>query len=195
MRMITVQKGRTQIRYMGLVLPELAETMAGSIEAAMVELIRYWHFTYGPEHFRMGAYSRYGNREPNVYTPRYEGRGSSKRTRAPLRSPRPHRGFNGEWVTPGTLQREFLTGNMKITAKNRRMKGQAPLFVTATWPNLPRYTYVDKHGRDRAQGPKKYLELTITSDIEARDMQERLPGLIDAQLKLAEQGQTPSAAA
>lgn len=194
MRMVTTQRGRMQIRYIGLVLPDLPETMTEAVGAALADAIKYWHFAYGPEHFRISAYAKYGGREPHVYTPRHQGRGASKRVRAPLRSPRPHRGFDGERVVPGTLQREFLGGGMKIKPANKRIGKQSALVVTATWPSLPRYTYIDKHGSGRVQGPKKYLELTITSDAEARDMQERLPALIDEHLKKAEQGQTIQAA-
>ena len=190
----TTTRGRTQVRYTGLALPELSNSMTAATALAFQRLIVFWYNKFGPEHFRSGAYTRYGGREANVYEPRaYKGSGAKARSaQAPLVAPYRHRDYTGAMTYPGALRRAFLNGGMRTQVQGRGVKD---LKIVGTWPNLPRYTYIDQHGKSRAQGPKKYLELTITSEAEAQEMEQMLRVFIDEELTKMSQGQSAPAMA
>lgn len=204
MRTFTLQRGSIAIRYTGIPLPELPETMVAVLQQAMNEACVYWREKFGPEHFRIGAYSKYGGREDGVYTTRYTSR-KPRQVRAPLRSERPHKDYDGTWVQPGTLQRAFLNGVMKLVTRGAKI---SDLNVTATFPELPRYTYITKTAVYRRVNeglfgqksktvktwiplPKKWLELTITTDAEMEDIAAFVSKRVDELLNEADKGNTP----
>lgn len=162
--------GNARIRYSGLRLPTLPQDMDKAVEATLNELAGFWRETYGPRHFRREAFSAYGGfKSDHIYSQR-RSRGAEADPLVSRRgnASRTYR-FRGTTAVnsghePGNLRKAFLKGAMVL----RPVGKSASRAVRITWPGLPRYTYVDKHGRKRAQGPRKYLELTMTNDQEAR---------------------------
>lgn len=203
MKTYVSQRKGFQVRTLGIPLDQLKDTLVMILEVAMEQTIVHWRQTFGPEHFRMGAYARYGGREPGVYTPRYTRR-KPRAIRAPLRSERPHKDYDGTWVQPGGLQRAFLQGEMRLETKGT---SAADLSVTATFPELPRYTYITKTAvyRSVSEGlfappkrvktwvelPKKWLELTITTEAEAEALMAFLAKRADELMTPAQNGQPP----
>lgn len=203
MKTYVSQRKGFQVRTLGIPLDQLKETMVMILEVAMEQAIIHWRQNFGPEHFRMGAYARYGGREDGVYPYRYTSR-KPRAIRAPLRSERPHKDYDGTWVQPGGLQRAFLQGEMRLETKG---SSAADLSVTATFPELPRYTYITKTAVYRrvhaglfskAQTvktwvplPKKWLELTITTEAEAQALVAFVAKRADELTASAQNGQTP----
>lgn len=166
MQSITVENfGRARVRFTGIPLPEFPKVMRALQREALADTVAHWRDKIGPGHFETSAYARYGGREQDVYTIRRARRGQLKR---PL-------------VKTGNLRTAFLNGTMNVRASG---EGDT-LKAVATWPNLPRYTYIDKHGRKRVQGPKKYDELTILTEGEVTQLVEffatRMQQLMDAE--------------
>lgn len=182
---IVEQYGDARIRYSGLRLPTLPDDLEDCAEAALSELAGYWRETFGPRHFRREAFTAYSGYESDFIYCQRKKRG---RDADPLVSRFGNKGtyryrgrrmeFNASHE-PGNLRRAFLKGTMVVRSVGR----QATRKAVVTWPNLPRYTYVDKHGRARAQGPRKYLELTMTNQQEASALAERFFKLFQKHLE------------
>ena len=156
------RRGRTAIRFSGIPLPQMPRATREAQHLAIMDAVRYWRAKYGPEHFKVSAYSKYGGQEADVYDTPVKGSSRFKKgggARAPLVSPRRR-------PTSGNLRRSFLTGSMVMKPAG----SGSSLKVTASWPSLPQYVYIDKHGTGRAQGPRKYLELTVMTDEEGADL-------------------------
>lgn len=145
--------GGTQIRYTGLALPRLPAAMRDSAQAAMIDTVLHWRARFGPRHFEVEAYDRYGGREPRVYEERKHRSG-------------PHKGQRKRpLVKTGNLRTAFLTGAVRVqaTGSGRTLK------VRANWPALPRHAYYDKT-RFGKPSHKKHLELTIMDESEERKL-------------------------
>lgn len=160
--------GTAQIRYSGIRLPTLEADMGDAQAATLNELAGFWRETYGPRHFRREAFNAYsGFQSDHIYSRRVS-RGPdadplvSRFGNRPSRSRR-HGGWSNDAHPPGNLRKAFLKGTMVL----RQTGSGESRTLRVTWPGLPRYVYVDRHGPKRAQGPRKYLELTMTNQQEA----------------------------
>ncbi len=187
--MSTVEEvyGTARIRYSGLALPSLPKDMDEAVEATLYELAGYWRETYGPRHFRREAFSAYSGFEGDFIYSQRRSRGADS---DPLVSRSGNKGTYGykgrrtanEPHAAGNLRKAFLKGTMMM----RPVGQHQARALRVTWPSLPRYTYVDRHGRKGAQGPRKYLELTMTNQQEATALADHFYKLLNRHLEKKE---------
>lgn len=185
--MIEELYGTARIRFSGLALPRLPRALDSATEAVLSELPSLWRETFGPRHFRREAFAAYSGYEGDYIYSQRKSRGPDA---DPLVSRFGNRGsykWRGRWeMNPphaaGNLRKAFLKGTMVMRPQGKHESRQ----VRVSWPNLPRYTYVDQHGRTRAQGPRKYLELTMTNQQEAQALAAEFTKRLEAHLKKEE---------
>lgn len=162
---VTERVGRTNIRYIGIPLPKLRGVLHDLQQEALIRTAFWWREKYGPGHFEISAYSKYGGLEERVYNRRLKS--------TEHQAGRPSTDYRGRdllrpLVWTGNLRTAFLSGHMKVKATG----GNNSLKVAASWPNLPRHAYYTKFGKSRAPGPKMYLELTIMTADQERELAE-----------------------
>lgn len=157
----------TYIRYVGLPLPKLPQILQQAALDALVHCCHVWLKRYAPTHFTMTAYSKYGGREERVYDYRWKSSTQGNRRAKNLRAyfARQGRNMSEPLVWKGNLRRAFMGGMVTKTGGSG-----VSIFVKATWPALPRYTYYTKYGANRIEGPRKYRELTIMTEREEKDL-------------------------
>lgn len=173
--------GKTKIRYSGIPLPVFHQALRAAQQEALTETVHWWRENYGFLHFHPTSFSRYGGREARVYEPRWKNRKKRRLPTADSRHP---------LVWKGNLRQAFLTGRMKTVAagENNSLK------VTATWPGLPKYVYIDLYGKTRAPGPKMYLELTIMTPDEEKRLAEKFAEFLQRILDRESEGAAAEAA-
>ena len=174
--------GNTKIRFVGLQLPELSNVLREVQQQALIETAYHWRDKYGPGHFEVSAFSKYGGKEERVYELRTKNRRAMRRKRM-------GKEVDGDRLRPlvksGSLRALFLHGPMKTKAAGAGTQ----LRVEASWPNLPRYTYYDLYGKTRAQGPKMYAELTILTEDQERELAEHFANRVQRMLDDASEGE------
>jgi len=148
------KRGGTTIRYTGVPLPKLPVKLRKESQAMLIELGSWWRSNILPQHFEVGAYRRYGGREPNVYERRSPWRGRGL-TRSNIGRKKP-------LTQSGTLRRKALTGPVQFRASGSAGGSK----VRIVFRGLPRYVFY--RNNNRGQLPNIPRELTITNETDER---------------------------
>ena len=170
------------IRWTGLALPDLPDTVIEVAQVAMMRTLAWWRQQIAPGHFEETAYGKYLGLEERVYQSR-----TSKYVDLKLR--RCH--HNKPLVWSGDLRNEFLKGTFAT-----RVTGQTAetLHGVAAWPGVNAL-----RGKGKTPGPyvfqertpaspRKYAELTVLCADDLQRMQQVFEMFFDEELEAKGRG-------